>query len=95
MEPNHYPYKRKTPANGPEKEFVSGNITATIWQNDGKRSTYRTISLQRRYKDGQGNWKFSKSLWMEDIPHAVMVLLHASSYLVFTPHQTTLAKFTT
>ena len=42
--------------NVPEKKFSTGVITATVWQNQGKDRkgeavAYRTVSLQRSYKD--------------------------------------------
>ncbi len=42
--------------NMPEKKFSTGAVSATVWQNEGKNKTgepvnYRTVSLQRRYKD--------------------------------------------
>ena len=39
----------------PEKKFVAGAISATIWENtterEGKQVSYRTISLTRSYKN--------------------------------------------
>ncbi len=40
----------------PEKRFSAGAVVATVWQNQGKTKegqdvAYRTVSLQRRYKD--------------------------------------------
>ena len=48
--------------NMPEKKFSTGAVSATVWQNEGKNKTgepvnYRTVSLQRRYKDKEGNWQ--------------------------------------
>ena len=46
--------------NQPEKKFSTGAICATIWKNNGtNRKTgepveYRTIQLDRRYKDKKG-----------------------------------------
>ena len=41
--------------NLPEKKFKAGAIAATIWKNDiqkdGKSMSFRTVSLERNYKE--------------------------------------------
>lgn len=73
--------------NTPEKTFASGSIVATIWSNnkmnDGKAFEYKTVSLQRRYTDGSGNWKGTSSLRLNDLPKAELLLKEAYKYLVF------------
>lgn len=72
----------------PEKEFSTGAIRAAIWKNQGtnKRTgepvEFRTISLQRRYKDPEGNWQTSHSLRINDLPKASLVLNKAYEYIV-------------
>src|SRR3989344_1776599 len=73
--------------NVPEKKFSTGVITATVWQNAGKgRSgepvSYRTVSLQRRYKDKNGVWQSANSFRVNDLPRAALVLQKAYEYLV-------------
>ncbi|MBI1934881.1 hypothetical protein HYS31_00425 [Candidatus Woesearchaeota archaeon] len=73
--------------NVPEKKFSTGVITATIWQNQGKSRTgevigYRTVSLQRRYKDKNGLWQTAGSFRVNDLPKAKLVLGKAYEYLV-------------
>lgn len=74
--------------NQPEKKFSTGVISATIWKNNGvsKRNSelveFRTITLQRRYKDKDGAWKSSNSLRINDLPKASLVLQKAYEYLV-------------
>ena len=73
--------------NVPEKKFSTGVITATVWQNAGKgRSgepvSYRTVSLQRRYKDKNGVWQSANSFRVNDLPKAALVLQKAYEYLV-------------
>ena len=80
--------------NVPEKKFSTGVITATIWQNQGKGRngepvSYRTVSLQRRYKDKNGVWQTANSLRVNDLPKAALVLQKAYEYLVLREIQDT------
>ena len=73
--------------NVPEKRFSTGTVTATVWQNQGKSRTgepvgYRTVSLQRRYKDKNGVWQSASSFRVNDLPKAALVLEKAYEYLV-------------
>ena len=73
--------------NVPEKKFSTGVITATVWQNQGKGRneetvSYRTVSMQRRYKDKNGVWQTANSLRINDLPKASLVLSKAYEYLV-------------
>ncbi len=73
--------------NMPEKKFSTGAISATVWKNAGKAKTgqdveYRTISLQRRYKDKNDAWQSTNSLRVNDLPKAALVLNKAYEYLV-------------
>ena len=73
--------------NQPEKKFSTGAISATIWQNEGKTkagesAVYKTVSLQRSYKDKNGQWKTTASFRVSDLPKASVVLSKAYEYLV-------------
>ena len=73
--------------NVPEKKFSTGVITATVWQNNGKGRngeivSYRTVSLQRRYKDKNGIWQSANSFRVNDLPKAALVIQKAYEYLV-------------
>jgi hypothetical protein len=79
--------KKMETRNVPEKKFSTGVITATIWQNQGKGRngetvSYRTVSLQRRYKDKNGVWQSANSFRVNDLPKAALVLSKAYEYLV-------------
>ncbi len=70
----------------PEKEFASGAIRATIWNNEnlskeGKPMTFRTVSFERSYKDKNGDWKTTSALRVNDIPRASLVLNKAYEYI--------------
>ena len=73
--------------NTPEKKFSTGAVTATVWQNQGKGkngevTAYRTVSLQRSYKDKNGVWQHANSMRVNDLPRANLVLQKAFEYLV-------------
>jgi hypothetical protein len=79
--------EKSSPGNLPEKKFSTGAISATIWKNSGKSKAgqdveYRTITLQRRYKDKNGQWQTSASLRVNDLPKAALVMNKAYEYLV-------------
>src|SRR3989338_2727127 len=80
--------------NLPEKRFSTGVVTATVWQNAGKGRTgeivsYRTVSLQRRYKDKNGVWQSANSFRVNDLPKASLVLQKAYEYVVLRETQNT------
>ena len=72
--------------NKPEKRFAAGAVSATIWKNervfDGKETEFLSVTLQRSYKDKEGNWKHTGNLRLNDLPKATLVLHKAYEYLV-------------
>lgn len=71
----------------PEKKFRAGAVAATVWQNQGTNKEgqvvgYKTVSLQRSYKDKEGNWKNAGSFRVSDLPRAALVLQKAYEFLV-------------
>ena len=76
----------------PEMKFRAGAISATVWQNtgqnkEGQKTEYRTISLERGYKDKSGAWKSTNSFRINDLPRAALVLNEAYKHLVLKEHQ--------
>jgi len=73
--------------NIPEKRFSTGAISATVWKNQGiskktgETVEFRTVTLQRRYQDKNGEWQTSNSLRVNDLPKAILVLNKAYEYL--------------
>ena len=60
--------------NPPVQEFKAGGIRAKIWKNPGKEGSYYTVSLERSYKDKEGNWQTTQSLRVNDLPKAGVVI---------------------
>ncbi len=72
--------------NTPEKSFRASPISATIWTNeavgkDGETRLFRTITLERSYKDKEDNWKKTHSLRVNDLPKATLVLNKCYEYI--------------
>lgn len=79
--------KTKSSDNVPEKKFNAGAVSVAVWKNSGKDKTgqdteYRSITLQRSYKDKNGQWQNTNSLRVNDLPKAALVLTKAYEYLV-------------
>ena len=68
--------------NQPEMKFRAGGICATVWKNQGEKGAYNTISLERSYKDKNGQWQKSNSFRVNDLPKAAVVLNKAFESLV-------------
>ena len=67
----------------PVKKFTAGAVQASVWKSHGKndKETF-SVSIDKRYKDKDGEWKESKSLKTADLPKAALVLNKAFEYLV-------------
>jgi hypothetical protein len=72
--------------NRPEKKFSTGAISAAVWRNngvqDGQVTEYRSVTLQRSFKDKAGKWQTTTSLRVNDLPKAALVLSEAYKFLV-------------
>ena len=72
--------------NKPVRKFQAGAISAALWPNkmtlrDGRQIETLSVTLDRRYKDSDGEWKSSGSLREADIPKALLVLAKAYEFL--------------
>ncbi|MFW5746384.1 MAG: hypothetical protein ACOCWQ_02410 [Nanoarchaeota archaeon] len=79
--------------NLPEKRIAAGAISIAIWRNqmqrkDGTTAEYSTISIDRNYRDKDGNWKSTNKLRLNDLPKAAMALNRAYEYLIFDHQET-------
>jgi len=80
-------HKMEKEKNMPEKKISTGAISATIWQNEAKTqkgdsTVYRTVTLQRTYKDKDNKWQHTNSMRANDLPKAALVLNKAYEYIV-------------
>ena len=62
----------------PLAKVKAGSVQGAVWQNDvpmnGKTVTMLKATVQRRYKDKDGNWQSSGSFGRNEIPLAVYCL---------------------
>jgi hypothetical protein len=70
---------------GPVKKFFVAGINVAIWENEletesGARKT-NSVSIDRRYKDKNGEWKSTNSLKAQDIPKAILGLQKAYEFI--------------
>lgn len=68
----------------PEKRIRIGACTASIFVNgspDSGRVPFRTVVLQRVYKDKDGAFKYASSFTANDVPRAVLALVKAYEFM--------------
>ena len=79
--------KTESSGNSPEKKFSTGAISATVWKNigkskkDGQEVEFRTIKLDRRYKDKNDEWQKTDSFALNDIPKIILALQQAYTFM--------------
>jgi len=65
----------------PKKKIRVGCASATIWETerqvDGKTLTFLNVTIEKSYKDDQGEWKKTNSLSPNDIPKMILALQEA------------------
>ncbi|HDY68187.1 MAG TPA: hypothetical protein ENH85_10380 [Candidatus Scalindua sp.] len=74
---------------GPVAKFRAGQVSAALWENEitaksGGKVTVLKATVQRRYKDKDGNWKSSGSFSRNEIPLAVYCLQKAFEKIIET-----------
>ena len=71
--------------NKPVKKIAAGSVRAAIWENDievnGVTKTILKVTVDRRYKDKDGQWKSSQSFSRNEIPLAILCLSKAFDLL--------------
>ena len=70
----------------PVAKFTAGQTSAAIWENEitvnGRQVTMLKATIQRRYKDKDGQWKSSGSFSRNEIPLAIHVLQQCFQYMI-------------
>jgi len=65
----------------PVKKFRAGSVSCALWENEavvnGKTMTMLKTSVERRFKNGDGEWKSSGSFSRNEIPLAIWCLQKA------------------
>lgn len=73
----------------PEMKFRAGGCSASVFVNEfetpaGKKRA-RNVVLERAYKDSNGDFQTSKSLSLNDVPRAILVLRKAYEHMATQP----------
>ena len=72
----------------PVAKFRAGQVSAAIWENEitvnGKKAVMLKASVERRYKDKDGQWKSSNSFSRNEIPLAVYCLQKGFEHIIGT-----------
>lgn len=72
--------------NSPVEKFKAGAVSATIWENKGKKDdeefTYYTVNIERNHTDDQKEWQKTSSMRVNDLPKVRLVAEKAFDYLM-------------
>ena len=70
----------------PVAKFKAGQVSAAIWENEvsvnGRTVTMLKATVERRYKDRDGQWKSSASFGRNEIPLAVYCLQKSFEHII-------------
>ena len=75
----------------PVAKFRAGQVSSAVWRNEiqvkGKAITVLKATVQRRYKNGEGNWQSSGSFARNEIPLAIYCLQKAFEEIIEAEHE--------
>jgi len=79
-------------SNRPAKVFRAGNMRASIWRNqvqvNGRPATRHSLSIEKRFRDREGQWKSSRlHAFADDLPKLEVVIREAYAYCVMGESQ--------
>ena len=70
----------------PTAKFKAGQVSSALWENEievkGRTVTILKATVQRRYKDQDGNWQSSGSFSRNEIPLAIYCLQKAFDKII-------------
>lgn len=72
--------------NKPVKKFIVPPVSVSVWEQenekDGKKFKTNSLTIQRTYKDKEGNYKNTQSLRVADLPKLQVALTQAYEFFV-------------
>ena len=73
----------------PTTKFKAGRVSTALWENEittktGGKATVLKATVQRRYRDKDGNWQSSGSFSRNEIPLAIYCLQKAFDKIIET-----------
>ena len=84
----------------PVKKFrAGGGISAAVWerqeiQEDGTLRIRYSVSIQKRYRDKEGNWQDSDSYFANDLPKLQLVAGKAYEFVTLNESDTNVERTT-
>ena len=71
----------------PVAKFKAGQVSAALWENEitaknGHKAIMLKATVERRYRDKDGNWKSSGSFSRNEIPLAIYCLQKAFEKII-------------
>lgn len=70
----------------PIHKVKAGQVSSAVWPNEatvnGKKMTMLKATVERRYRDSEGNWKSSGSFGRNEIPLAIYCMQKALEYII-------------
>jgi hypothetical protein len=80
---------KKMAGQKPTAKFKAGQVSAALWENEittknGHKATILKATVERRYRDKDGNWKSSGSFSRNEIPLAMYCLQKAFEKIIET-----------
>ena len=70
----------------PTARFRAGQVSAAIWENEitvnGRKAVMLKASIERRFKDKDGQWKSSTSFSRNEIPLAIYCLQKCFEHII-------------
>lgn len=66
------------------KHIRAGCVEVTVWENGKGEKVYKSVTLQKNYKDRDGNWQRTASLKANDIPKAIVALEKAYETIILS-----------
>ena len=70
----------------PKAKFRAGQVSVAVWENEAKVNgqivELLKATVERRYKNGNGEWKSSGSFSRNEIPLAIYCLQKAFDHMI-------------
>lgn len=64
----------------PEVKFKAGGVVATVWANESESGKYFSVSIERSYKNSEGEWMKTNSYKSNDLAKLRVVVQNAEEY---------------
>ena len=71
--------------NKPVKQFRIGLISAAVWRREAGGNTFHSVTIDRSYKDEDGNWQRTNSYDVGDLFIVKILAEKAAQFLADLP----------